>query len=405
MIQLSLDDVREGMRVGVAVRDTDGRILLGPGVVLNATYLSQLRQRGFWALWIEDNDTQDIPYDENLSEATRLAATAAIRETFVLTTREARVLKSASIREVRATLKNQRFQKIFQHHPVVEALMEQIDRVVEEVMGREILTGLNSIRNHDAYTYHHCLDMSVTGIMIGRQLGLTADRLKKLAVGSILHDIGKIFVDDAILNKQGPLTPQEFKRMKDHTVLGYILLKDNLRLGILPPHIAYQHHERQDGSGYPRHLKGTNKITRGREYATGRITLMGEIAAIADFYDACVSDRPYRKGFPPDRVWQMIRERAGTHFNREIVEVFLSCQPVFPLGILAVVTAGRYKGYKGVVARVDPHVLDRPVVRLLADPSGKRIEPFEIDLKTDAELQIRGVVRQGAEIPGDEGRD
>ena len=405
MIQLPMDDEREGMRLGVAVRDTDGRVLLGPGVVLNPTYIVQLRQRGFWAVWIEDNDTQDIPYEENLSEATRLAATTAVRETFVMTSREAQALRSASIREIEATLKNQRFQKIFQHNPIIETLMEQVDRVVEEVMGREILTGLNSIRTHDAYTFHHCLDMSVTGIMIGRQLGLTADRLKKLAVGSILHDIGKIFVDDAILNKQGPLDPQEFKRMKDHTVLGYILIKDNLRLGILPPHIAYQHHERQDGSGYPRGLAGSNKIARGREYAPGRITLMGEIAAIADFYDACISDRPYRKGFPPDQVWQMIRERAGTHFNREIVEVFLACQPVFPLGVQVVMTAGRHKGYKGVVARVDRHALDRPVVRLLTDPSGKRIEPLEIDLEKDEEAQVRGIVRPGAIIPDGEGHD
>jgi HD-GYP domain-containing protein (c-di-GMP phosphodiesterase class II) len=405
MIQLSLDDVREGMRLGIAVRDPDGRILLGPGVVLNLTYISQLRQRGFWAVWIEDSDTQDIPYEENLSEATRVAATTAIRETFAMTTHEARELKSASIKEIRAMLKNPGFQKIFQRHPVIEALMGQVDRVVEEIMGRELLTGLNSIRSHDTYTYHHCLDMSVTGIMIGRQLGLTSDRLKGLAVGSILHDIGKIFVDDGILNKGGPLTPQEFKRMKDHTVLGYILLKDNLRLGILPPHVAYQHHERQDGSGYPRGLTGANKILRGREYTPGRITLMGEIAAIADFYDACISDRPYRKGFPPDQVWQMIRERAGTHFNREIVEVFLTTQPVFPLGIQVVVTEGRHKGYKGVVARMDRHALERPVVRLLTDPSGERIEPFEIDIAKDGEIQIRGIVRHGAMAPDSEGRD
>jgi HD-GYP domain-containing protein (c-di-GMP phosphodiesterase class II) len=315
------------------------------------------------------------------------------------------VLKSHSVTEIRATLKSQRFQKIFQQNPLIEQLMGNVDQVVGEVLERDILTGLNSIRSHDEYTYHHCLDMSVTAIMIGRHLGFSKEQLKKLAIGSILHDIGKIFVDDAILNKQGSLTSEEFQRMKDHSVLGYIILKDHLRLGILPPHIAYQHHERQDGTGYPRGLKGTNKISRGREmYAPGRMTIMGEIGAIADFHDACCSDRQYRKGFPPDKVWQMIRERAGTHFNREMVEVFLQTLPVFPVGVQVMVTSGRYKGYKGVVSEVDRTELDRPVVRVLYDKSGKRVDPFEIDLKKD-ESQIRGIVREGARAPDDDGHD
>ena len=405
MIQIAVDVLRKGMRVGVGVRDASGHLLLGPGVILNEEYIARLKTRGYAAVWIEDQDTADVPYEENLSEATRIATTAAIKETFVMTAKEAQVLKSQSVSEIRATLKSPRFQKIFQYHPLIEQLMGNVDHVVTEVMDRDILTGLNSIRSHDEYTYHHCLDMSVTSIMIGRHLGFSKEQLTKLAVGSILHDIGKIFVDDAILNKQGPLTPEEFKRMKDHSVLGYILLKDNLRLGILPPHIAYQHHERQDGTGYPRGLKGSNQISRGREmYAPGRLTLMGEIAAIADFHDACCSDRQYRKGFPPDRVWQMIRERAGTHFNREIVEVFLSTLPIFPIGVQVIVTTGRYKGYKGVVAHVDRDHLDRPLVRLLHDLRGKRIDPIELDLKKD-EAQVRGIVRQGAREPDNDSHD
>ena len=405
MIQVAVDSVRKGMRLGVGVRDASGHLLLGPGVILNEEYIARLKVRGYGAVWIEDQDTGDIPYEENLSEATRIAATAAIKETFVMTAKDAQVLQSQSVSEIRATLKSPRFQKIFQYHPVIEQLMSNVGHVVDEVLDRDILTGLNSIRSHDEYTYHHCLDMSVTSIMIGRHLGLSKEQLRKLAIGSILHDIGKIFVDDAILNKQGPLTPEEFKRMKDHSVLGYILLKDNLRLGILPPHIAYQHHERQDGTGYPRGLKGLNRISRGREmYAPGRLTLMGEIAAIADFHDACCSDRRYRKGFPPDRVWQMIRERAGTHFNREIVEVFLSTLPIFPVGVQVIVISGRYKGYKGVVAHVDRDHLDRPLVRLLYDLRGKRIEPIELDLKKD-DAEVRGIVREGAREPGNGSHD
>jgi HD-GYP domain-containing protein (c-di-GMP phosphodiesterase class II) len=396
VIQVAVIDLKPGMRLGTGVRDAEGRLLLGPGVALNWEYIGRLRDRGFPAVWVEDENTTDILPEENLTEVTRVRAMGAIREAFAMTSEVGGALKTESAEEIRKTLRSERFKKILQEHPAVERLFAEVDKVVNEVLHRDVLTGLNSIRSRDAYTYHHCLDMTVTAIMIAQRLDFSRDRLQKLAVGCILHDIGKIFVDDEVLNKQGPLTPEEFKRMKDHTVLGYILLKENLRLGVLPPHIAFQHHERQDGTGYPRGLKGSNRIPPpGRMvYAPGKITLMGEIAAIADFHDACCSDRPYRRGFPPDRVWNMIRERAGTHFNKEIVDVFLSVLPVYPVGVQVIVTDGPHQGYRGVVTKVDPTALDLPVVRLLYDSRGRRIDPFEVDLRRDDATGIRCMVRE-----------
>lgn len=401
MLLLSVDDLKPGMRLGRGIWTADSQLLLGPGVVLKDEFIRQIAQRGYSSVWIEDEDTQDIPYQENLSEATRLAAISSMIEVFNAASPITRALKQESIVEVKKTLRGGRFHEVLRNHPALDQLIDSIEKVVDEVLHLDVLSGLQSIRSHDAYTFHHCLDMAVGALMIGRRLFFNRDQLRNLATGCVLHDIGKIFVDDAILNKPGMLNPEEFKRMKDHTVLGYLLIKDNLRIGILPAHIAYQHHERQDGTGYPRGLRGNNKIRTGRErYGGGRMTMMGEIAAVADFYDACCSDRPYRKGFPPDRVWQMIRERAGTHFNREIADVFLASLPVYPVGISVVVTEGRYQWYRGVVAHVSPAALDQPVVRLLYNPKGRHIDPFEIDLRKE-DARIRGIVREGAEEPRD----
>src|SRR5262249_5904777 len=259
-------------------------------------------------------------------------------------------------------LESRRFQSVLEAAGVAEQIEGQVDAVVAEVLDGAVMTGLTSMRTHDSYTYQHCLDVAVTAAMIGPQLGYDPETLRKLTAGCILHDIGQIFVDPSILHKLSRLTPAEFARVKDHAVLGYLFARDNLRLGLLAAHIAYQHHERQDGGGYPRGLLGTNRLVRGAEiHLPGRISPLGEIAAIADFPDACSSDRPDPPRLPPDRVWRMVREAAGAHLNREIAEVFLTALPPFPLGTSVEVTAGAYAGHRGVVARLNADAQHRPV--------------------------------------------
>jgi len=394
MILMSLDDVRPGMMLGVGLHNKEGQTLLGPGVTLTEAYIGRLRTLGASAVWIDDEDTRDIAYEHILSEPTRLAACTEIRNAFAFAAREAPALRSASVREVRDALETRRFQRAFENDAGVERLLHHVDTVVGEILDRPVLTGLGSVRSHDTYTFHHCLDVMATATVIGRLLGYDQQTLKKLAVGCMLHDIGKIFVDDTTLGKAGSLTPEESGRLREHTVLGYLLIRDSLRLGVLAAHVAYQHHERQDGTGYPRGLTGTNRIVSGLEiHVPGYITPFAELAAIADFHDSRSSDRPYRKAFTPDQVWQMIRNGAGTQFNREMTDLFLSSLPPCPVGTRVAVTDGRWRGFTGVVARVDRQVITQPVVRVLADETGRRVEPFELDLRKD-EATVRGLGRR-----------
>ncbi len=392
MILLSLSDVQPGMVLGVGLRNKEGHILLGPGVVLTHQYLGRLQDLGYCAIWIDDEETRDIPIDDAITEATRIAATTAIRDTFSLTSRETEALRSLSVKDVRSSLENRRFQAVFQDNAVIERLSGHVEKVVGEVLDRAVLSGLSSLRTHNSYMYHHCLDVAVTATMVGRLLGWDLETLKKLAIGCILHDIGMIFLENDLLEVATPIGVEQMSRIKEHTVLGYLFMRDTLRVGILAAHVAYQHHERQDGSGYPRGLTGTNRIVEGAEvHLPGRIMPMGEVAAIADFYDACSSDRPYRRRHAPDQVWRMIRAAAGRQLNTEMVRRFLEVLPPYPLGTQVVVTSGRWKGHSGVVARLDPRAMHLPVIRLLRSPSGDRMSPVELDLKRE-ETRIRGTV-------------
>lgn len=398
MILMALEDVRPGMVLGMALQNKEGHTLLGPGMVLTPEYIGRLRELGYWAAWIDDEDTRDISYEQAISSATRLATTRAVHETFNMTAQEVRSLKLASVQKIRDLLQDRRFQETFQNVPAVDRLLHNVDVLVGEVLDRPVLTGLGAIKSYSTYAFDHCMDVTVTATMIGRLAGYDRETLKKLAVGSMLHDIGYIFLDP-YLSRGRQLGPEDCHRVREHPSLGYLFLRDNLRLGVLSSHVAYQHHEWQDGSGYPRGLIGTNRIAQGPEvHVPGRINSVGEITAIANVHDTVSSDQPYRKALPPDQVWQRIRQQAGVRFNRELVDQFLSILPPYPVGSQVIVTTGQWRNFGGVVASIRPGAMDKPVIRVLRDAAGDRIEPFEVNL-AEQDVGIQGVMRRGDEAP------
>jgi len=134
--------------------------------------------------------------------------------------------------------------------------------------------------------------------------------LRTLEIAGRIHDIGKIGVRDAVLNKPGRLTDEEYELIKSHVIIGPKLVEGLDFLQNAAP-IAFAHHERWDGKGYPQALAGED------------IPLGGRIMAVADAYDAMTSDRPYRKGMPMEKAMQILRDGAGTQWDARIVDVFL----------------------------------------------------------------------------------
>lgn len=166
-----------------------------------------------------------------------------------------------------------------------------------------------AVEEKDGYTAEHCRRIQDLSDRIGRQLQLPPVRLDVLLYGSYLHDLGKVGVPDSILNKPESLTPEEWEIMKQHPVLGRDMV---MRTPAAPAaYILEQHHERLDGSGYPRGLKGDE------------ITLEAQIVAVADTYDAMTSDRVYRKGMSKADAVAELRRCAGRLFREDVVNAFL----------------------------------------------------------------------------------
>ena len=195
-----------------------------------------------------------------------------------------------------------------------EAKNEQL-RLIHEIENTqtEIITTLgNSVESRDQSTKLHVDRVSLYSERLALLSGMESEDTQKLKLASPLHDIGKITIPDSILNKPGKLTADEFKAMQNHAQAGYEILRNSKREILkLASVIAYEHHEKWDGTGYPRGLKGEE------------ITMVGRISAIADVFDALSTKRVYKDAWPDDKVKRVMEEGMGTNFDPRLLQIFL----------------------------------------------------------------------------------
>jgi putative nucleotidyltransferase with HDIG domain len=186
----------------------------------------------------------------------------------------------------------------------------QLLRKQRELFLNTITILAQAVELRDQYTGGHTARVTAYALLLAQELSLSAEDLERIKVGTPLHDIGKIGIDDAVLRKPGKLTPQEFEHMKTHTTKGAKILEQVPDLHALIP-IARSHHERWDGQGYPDGLKGE------------AIPRLARIVAVADAFDAMTSDRPYRQGMAAEAAFAEVEKQKGRQFDPECVAAFL----------------------------------------------------------------------------------
>jgi putative nucleotidyltransferase with HDIG domain len=381
-----------GMQLARSLYNHRGDVLLARGTTLHDPFINSIRQRGYHFVYVMDGIADDVEPLGLISQRVRSATVRNLDAIFALVGDATRpVLDQAAeegahvLREVPAKLTN-----------AVERQIKRLEDDVEQLLGEaveaQILEGVASLKSHDNYTFEHSVDVAVYGAMLGRKLALDREYLTDLAIGCLLHDIGKMYIDQRVLNKPGRLTPGEFRQVMRHTVLGFQLVRQMPIGSPRPAHVALQHHEHQDGDGYPNHLTGTNRLFRTprERFDPKRMTLLAELAAVADVCSALSSDRPQRAALTPSEVLAHLRSMAGEHLNTEAVEAFVSMVEVYPVGVHVRFGGGRYAGCYGVVLACRASAPNRPLVRLLFDAEGLPVpEGVEVDLRKlpeDAEL-------------------
>lgn len=207
------------------------------------------------------------------------------------------------------------------------------------------------LKKRDEYTSQHSLNVCVLALLFGRHLGLEGDELHDLGFAALLHDVGKMRVPIEVLNKADALSDGEMALMQQHTRHGYDILRNTPGVPPEVAEVAYCHHERVDGSGYPRGL------------SAARISRHALIVAVVDVYDAVTSDRVYHLGISPHEALNLMYGETHRSFPPDLLEAFIRCLGIFPIGSLIELSTGEV----AVVMTVNRHERLHPVVSLLLD--------------------------------------
>ena len=210
------------------------------------------------------------------------------------------------------------------HQIDIEEAKEAVKSVVSSVIRTpDALMWLTQLKAKDEYTSQHSMNVCILSVAFGRFIGLAEDELNDLGLCGMLHDMGKMLIPDEVLNKPGKLVCKEIEVMKQHSFLGMKILKrskGNVPLSVI--NVAYSHHERLDGKGYPRGLSNE------------QLTLATRIVAIADMYDALTSDRVYRNGRSHLEAINILTKMTDSHLDYALVLKFIECLSIYPPGCI-----------------------------------------------------------------------
>ncbi|MNO56147.1 Cyclic di-GMP phosphodiesterase response regulator RpfG [compost metagenome] len=261
------------------------------------------------------------------------------------------------------------FQYIHFSHkvPLLEISEEILPAIQDVSQHRDIFELFEIVRAKDDYTYQHNIGVGILSTLIGRWMNLDDSALSELSLAATLHDVGKIKIPTEILTKPDKLTDDEYELIKKHTVYGYELLKETSGSNPTVANVALQHHEREDGGGYPLGLKKNN------------IDLFSSIVAVADIFHAMSSHRPYHEPLSfHEIITQMEHGRFGA-LNPYIVSIFIENIMKKTVGQQVILTDGR----KGEVVLLNPHRINTPLIM---------IEEQFVDLSQEEGLRIKEII-------------
>jgi len=229
---------------------------------------------------------------------------------------------------------------------------------------------LTAMRNYDNYTFTHMVNVSILTMAQARALGIDGKLLREFGLSALMHDIGKVRTPLEVLNKPDKLTDEEFTIMKKHVVDGAEILRATPDIPTLAPVMAFEHHLRIDGTGYPAGVKRPS------------LNLGTMLCSIADVYDAMRSQRKYQQAFPSERILEVLKRNDGTQFDQNLVRRFTQLIGIYPVGNLVRLNTGE----KAVVVKIyapDPH---RPQVRVVIDRNGTHVnQPYDVNLWENSE--------------------
>lgn len=349
---VNIKQVKSGQRLARAILSAEGTMLLGKGVELTPAYIKRLRELGVYSIYIADERFPNLQIKDIISESTR-------RESIKITQKLTEKIK----------------QEMTIESPQV---FQAVNSIIDELLNQEnILLNLVDIRTHDNYAFSHSVNICVLSLLVGASLHYDQIKLRNLGIGALLHDLGKVTIPFSALGKNLSLTAEEFKKLKGHCDRGYELVRLQREFSIHSAHVALQHHERYDGTGYPQGLRGEE------------IHEFARIVGIVDIYDTLSTDRSYRNRYLPHEIYEYLMSSCYTSFDPKLTALFLKHVPPYPKGTIVQLNTKE----KAIVTGQNVDCLVRPIVRVFEQNQQPINPPLEYDLLDNPTILIEDVIK------------
>ena len=331
--KVKLNELNNNFIMGESVLDNEGHIMIQKGTSFEDVYIEYLQANHIDSIFVYDS-LDDLRAFEESDKSKRIAE--KIRVDDPETVKLSQAVKERIGTGVQYLFDNTESDSFIN---ATNSISDELTKAITE--HNAIAIDIAQLKVSDEYTFKHSVDVASLSMIIGKRYGLTDEEIREIGVAGLLHDIGKSKIPDAILNKPGKLDDDEFEQMKSHTVLGFRILEKSkhfsnaIRQGVL------EHHEKMNGKGYPLGIEN-EKI---HKYA--------RIMSVADVYDALVTERSYKKGFPKKDAIEIIMTMTGD-LEMKSMQSFLKSVILYPVDSVVQLSNGK-------VARVVQNNPDYPL--------------------------------------------
>ena len=346
---INIDQINGDEILAQAIFDIDGRRLLNAGVTLRPTITQRLYEKGITSVYIEDEISDGVEIDGLLCQETRLKAKHIIREEM-----------------------NRLSHKKDMNYSSLNGV---VDSILDEVLSRKIdLINVKDIRMQDEKTFAHSVNVCVMATTLATRLSLPISKVKSIALGALMHDIGKAHLPPELLNRTDDLTEYEREEFKKHPLLGYNMIKDNTDVSATTKVAILMHHEYFNGNGYPMGLSGD------------KIHYSARILTICDEFDFAMNDQNNKYFLKTTDAVEYMIGSSGHNFDKSMVDEFIKMIPIYSEGSIVLLSDGNI----GIVIKNNPISLTRPIVRVFYNPKTKTKlgKSNIIDLKNELSIKI-----------------
>lgn len=353
---IAAKSLEEGNELAKPIYNDRGQVLIQKDIKLTKAMINRLLHLGVTFVYVKDAISDDIIIHSPVSEEVKIESMQTVKSVF-------------------NSFKNNGFKdKGFLFSKVNENMTELVDTIITQIQrDQEVLSIMSDIFISDDYLFSHSVNVTMYAVALASEMKMTQKQIRQLGLGAMLHDVGKVFLPEEILKKAGKLNDFEFDLIKTHPELGFEFLRSSSDLPLLVAHCAYQHHERMDGSGYPRGLVGDE------------IHLFGKVLGVADVFDAVTSHRVYRNAMLPQEGLDILFAGSGTLFEPEMVRLFRDTIAVYPNGVTIELSDHR----RAIVVRQNHKLYNRPVVRVFSE-NNQVVTPYDLDLATENNVTVTG---------------